>query len=265
MRKLSLGEKYSVLYHDVFDFPLTSEELVKWKHRGTHKVQNKKIIYKNDHFLITGKEINIRKRHVHHRESQKKLKIAFKASKAISIVPTVKVVALSGALAMNNASKDSDIDLLIVTSAGLLWVTRPMVYLILKLSSNEIRKPDDADEKDKLCLNLWMDESDLVIKDQNDYTAHELAQLVPLVNKDKIFEKLLSNNKWILDYWPNSVEIKRYKYIKKSYVNNLLNLFAYKLQKAYMNKKMTSEKVSLTRAFFHPRDWGLEIEKKLKD
>ena len=58
---------------------------------------------------------------------------------------------------------------------------------------------------------MWLDESDMVWqrKDRNIYTAHEIAQIVPLINKDKTYEKFLSHNRWILDFWPNAVKIRK--------------------------------------------------------
>jgi hypothetical protein len=122
-----------------------------------------------------------------------------------------------------------------------------------------------------------MDESDLVIKKRNFFTAHEIAQIVPLVNKNKSYESFLYKNKWILEYWPGAVGIMgkelriKEKKIGKPFIHNslffilrLTEAFAYKLQYLYMRSKMTRETVTPTRAFFHPFDWSKFMEGILK-
>lgn len=251
----------SVKYHDIFDYKLTKEEVFRWQYKNTKE---------------TTSGIKNKSRLQREKFSKKKLLIAKGVANLLSKIPTVKFVGITGSLAMMNSNYDSDIDLLIITSAGTLWLTRFVILVILVILVIPFRRFGKDDEKDKLCLNMWMDESDLIWnkKDRNIYTAHEIAQVVPLINKDKIYEKFLYLNKWILDYWPNSVKIKNLK-LKWSHlhdknlklkINNLISLIeylAFKLQYLYMSRKITREIVTLTRAIFHPNDWGKVVLKKL--
>jgi hypothetical protein len=141
---------------------------------------------------------------------------------------------------------------------------------MLKIFNFSLRKPGDSDQKDKLCLNMWMDEHDLNWeKPRNIYTAHELAQISPLINKDKIYDKFLSENVWVLDYWPNSVKIQNHKFniraksksmrfkclvVIWNFILSASNLIAFKAQHQYMKGKITRETITPTRAIFHPRD-----------
>ena len=93
---------------------------------------------------------------------KKKLIIARKATNLIAKIPTVKFVGITGALAMNNAGRNSDIDLMIITKNGCLWTTRLISYLLTWLFGFKTRRPKNRLEKDKLCLNMWLDESSLV-------------------------------------------------------------------------------------------------------
>lgn len=271
MKRLTPGEKFSLQYHSIFNYPLTEEQLVKWVSSASVAHSKASVVNKGSLYTVKGREAGFLARKRNEKVSIKKKVIAKNASALLSNIPTVKVVAISGALAMDNASPESDIDLLIVTSTNALWLTRPLAYLILTLNGFKIRSPKDPDEKDKLCLNLWMDETDLKITEQNVYTAHEIAQLVPLANKKNTYEKLIWENKWIKEYWPNAVSSKYYvarSKLKTPMENNrlfsTLNSLAYYLQRTYMKGKVTRETVTLTRAFFHPKDWGKEIETKLK-
>lgn len=268
---LSDQEKAAIIYHNLFDFPLNFSDLIRWKvGAGVTGIKNSKLISKrNGFYFLEGKVGVVYKRLLHKRISAKKILIANRAAKIISRIPSVKMIAITGSLAMENSNEESDIDLMIITKRNLLWTTRAFVYLLISLWGIKKRRPFDSDQKDKLCLNMWMDESDLswTKKERNIYTAHEIAQIVPLVNKDNTYEKLLNINRWVLKYWPNAVSCKPLaisdqrleKKLLANYYSLITSYFeklAFKLQKIYMNKKVTRELVTPTRALFHPQDWG---------
>lgn len=274
--KLSKSELISVYYHDYFDYPLTFSDLIKWSVSEKYKDfdQSIKVVCKNDCCYISGREGLVYKKTLRKRTSENKMKIARKAAKILSILPSIKMVAVTGSLAMNNSDDDSDIDLMIITKRGLLWTTRLLSYLVLRIMNLAVRKPRNKVQKDKLCLNMWLDESDLVWRNpRNIYTSHEIAQIIPLVNKEKIYERFLYRNRWILDYWPNSIRISnlesRIWREKKSRFNILNSIFAavekisYKIQYRHMKSKITCEIVTKTRAIFHPHDLGKTVLHKL--
>jgi len=191
------------------------------------------------------------------------------------------MMAVTGALAMKNATAESDIDLMIITKANTLWLTRFFVYLLLRIKNYDIRKPKQKTQKNKLCLNIWIDETALEWekKDRNIYTAHEIAQIMPLVNKDRTYKRFLQANKWILDYWPKAISdttILRYndiakkkvrKHIISQYPNIIVSIIeklAFKMQYLYMKPKITREVVTPHKALFHPRNWGKIVLDRLK-
>mgnify|MGYP000947015436 CR=1 FL=1 len=270
--ELTKGEKFSILYHSIFDYPLSFSELIKWKFEGSfkfNKVSEIDIDYKNGFYFIKGKECLLYKRKTRERISKKKIEYAKKATKLISFIPSVKFVGLTGSLAMNNAEEGSDIDLIIITKKGHLWSSRMFTYFLLKTMGYEVRKPKQMFQKDKLCLNMWLDESDLVwpSKNRNIYTAHEILQIVPLLTKENIFEKLLKVNKWVLKYWPNVVKIpntsNKFKDMKLNSLSLIENLL-FKIQHFYMKKKITKEQISQTKAIFHPRNLSKQILAKIR-
>lgn len=261
--KLGDGERASVFYHDIFDYPLDFSELIKWR-AGKKSLSAIKMVpevsSKNGYFFIEGKEGLVYKRTLRKRISERKLQEALKIAKILGLIPGIKMIGVTGSLAMGNSVEEGDIDLMIVTKVGNLWTTRLFVYLVIHLLGIKRRKPKDSEQKDRLCLNIWLDENSLSWnkKDRNIYTAHEIAQIIPLVNKGMVYEKLISSNKWIYDYWPsavviNSLPIKDDGLIKKT---NIFEKIAFKLQYLYMRNKITRESVTPTHAFFHPEDWG---------
>ena len=275
--ELRFSEKASVIYHNIFDYPLTKDELNKWK--CSKKIKSKtKTIHQNNFYLLKGRETIIKKRLENEKYSKNKLKIAKSAAKLISKIPTVKFVGITGALAMRNASKNSDIDLMIITTSNLLWTSRLFVYGLLLIKGYKLRSPNNKDEKNKLCLNIWLSENDLEWKkrDRNIYIAHEIAQVVPIYNIEKTYEKLLGQNKWILSFWPNATKVISNKDIKlavqknKNFITLSLYIFisffekiAFKIQYLYMKKRITREIVIFSRALFHPNDWAKIVIEKL--
>jgi predicted nucleotidyltransferase len=273
---LTNSEKLSVLYHDIFDYPLSFAELIKWQvGKGIGGIKSSiSITAKKGYYHVDSREGLIYKRQLRKRISAKKLKIAQKSAKILAMIPTVKMVAITGSLAMQNSTDDSDIDLLIVTKSETLWTTRLIVYTLLRATGYLLRKPRVKNERNALCLNIWLDEKDLVWKkaDRNLYTAHEIAQIVPLVNKNKTYEMFLNENKWILNFWPNSVRISNmeHRIWKKNSKFNILNsIFSvvekvlFWIQIKYMKPKMTREVATKTRALFHPQNWGEVVLSKL--
>lgn len=261
----SNSEISSVLYHDIFDYPLTFAELIKWQVEESTPISNVEsaVSQKNGYFFLEGHEGLVYKRLLRKRVSVKKMEIARKACRILSFIPSVKMVAVTGSLAMQNSMEDGDIDLMIITRRGALWTTRLVSYLVTRLFGIKTRKPGDKDQKDKLCLNMWFDESDLIWRDRNIYAAHEIAQIAPLVNKDKTYEKFLYKNKWILNFWPSAVPIKNLKFKFNNKTSGLVEKVCYWMQKLYMKPKMTREVVTSTRALFHPQDWGKLVLSRL--
>ncbi len=128
-----------------------------------------------------------------------------------------------------------------------------------------------TNEEDKLCINVWLDETNLSWNFQkNAYIAHEIAQTVPLINKEQIYERWLEENKWVKDYWPNALPktkkrvFRRVNTAKEQMFQRVLEYVCFKLQFLYMYPKITREIVTPHIALFHPYDWGQKVMSTLK-
>lgn len=272
--ELKSSEILSICYHDIFSYPLNKEDLKRWSPKINFKFNLKsKISYKDGFYFIQKREAILKNRIQNEFYSKKKMVLAKKASNLISTIPSILFVGITGSLAMMNAGKYSDIDLLIITKKYSLWITRLIVYFLLSLNNLKIRKPNTKDEKDKLCLNMWLEEDAIkwMKKDRNIYTAHEILQIIPLINKNNTFEKFVSSNDWIFDFWKKYKKKRNtLKDISGLVVTHNANLFisslnyiAYLAQLLYMKSKATKEVVSLKKAIFHVNDWGNHIINKL--
>jgi len=298
-----------LVYHDIFNYPLKEQEirrflvqirnhsvvkgnLVKMRDKfkfSKSQIQNslkllqkkEKVVKQDNYYCLSGREgiINLRKRR--EKYSKEKIKIAEKVVKVLKIIPWIKMIAVTGALAMNNSSKDDDIDFLVITAKNRLWLTRLLMVIVLEILDKR-RRPDHKKVKDKICLNMFLDETVLSLsKDkQSLFTAHEIIQMKPIFNKDYIYERFLQSNLWVKNYLPNGVKnlelgseeefntISSMFNILGSKFNVLNSIFlflekiTYQFQLKHMKSRRTIEKISLHSAFFHPKDRATKILKR---
>jgi hypothetical protein len=110
------------------------------------------------------------------------------------MLPYVRMVAVTGALAMNNVEPRDDIDFLIVTEPERLWITRGMILLIARCARMW---------GDTLCPNYIISSRALRFGRRDPYTAHELAQMTPL-HGGEIARRLWQENEWCRDLLPNA-------------------------------------------------------------
>ena len=87
--------------------------------------------------------------------------------KFIGRLPFVRMVAVTGSLAVDNPAKQADIDYFIVTEPKRLWLTRLLIVSIVKAA-----EPFGI----TLCPNYFVSTNNLAIKAQNLYTAREICQ-----------------------------------------------------------------------------------------
>ncbi len=109
-------------------------------------------------------------------------------------LPGVRMIAITGSLAMNNIADNPDIDLLIVTQAKRLWLTRMLVIGIVYVARWQ---------NINLCPNFFMSTDALATKQQNLYVAREIAQMVPIFGLP-VYTELRRENAWVTTYLPNA-------------------------------------------------------------
>lgn len=268
--KVSKEQLNSIIYHDIFDYPLTEEEFLRWEVRGVNVDGEVGSEIKNTgkYFHLKGRSAIVKLRQEREKESAKKLKLARKLSTKLFTINTIRFIGVTGSLAMNNARRESDVDLMIITSHGTLWSTRIVVKIASLLNGFTVRSVGGGESKNAVCFNLWMDGNHMIVprKMRNLYTAHEVLQVMPLLDRDNTFEKFLEANKWALDFWPNAHLGTRHWALGTRRLNSiaylllpiawLLEPVAYLFQRIYMNRHITRELVEPGRAFFHPIDWS---------
>jgi len=267
----------TIAYADIFDYPLRLDEIKKYligERAEKILIDRKSIGEKEGFYFLKGREGIVETRKEREKWSGRKLIIAQRTAEKLKIIPFVKMIGITGALSMDNCQEDDDIDLLIITDADCLWLTRLLIILLSPLLGIKRRKPKERNVKDKICFNLFLDESHLKIEPESLFLAHEIVQIKPVYDKGGVHYKFIRENRWVEEYLPNAVSVNNVT-MKQSnnchFITSLLHSFivvfdqvCFYFQYQYMKPKVTCEKVSQYQAFFHPRDLSDKIQKEFE-
>jgi hypothetical protein len=197
----------TVAYADVFDYPLTIREVHRYLVRiPTSPLQVEKALLDGqlagrlsfDHKYVTlpGRESLIKTRLRREKASAQLWRKGRRYGLAISSLPFVRLVAITGTLAVNNAEGDADIDYLIVTAPRRVWLTRFFVLALVYLARLE---------QVTLCPNYVISLDALQKFEHTFFTAHELAQMIPLYGLD-VYRQLVQANNWARQFLPNAFD-----------------------------------------------------------
>ena len=197
----------TVAYFDVFDYPLTAAEVHRYLEGVTarasdiaHTLANGRfspqhLVHANGYYMFAGREHIVAKRQRRHALAQRLWPAAIRYGRFISSLPFVRMVAVTGSLAVNNVDEHADIDYLVVTENGRLWLCRAFIIAIVRLA---------ARQQLTLCPNYLLSERVLQFSDRNLYTAHEVAQMIPLSGL-ATYQQMRQANLWTAAYIPNAI------------------------------------------------------------
>ena len=196
----------TVAYADVFDYPLTAAELHRYLIGAAASpaaiqatLESGRLIphslsYRDGYIMLPGREATAVTRRRRAAVAARLWPPALRYGKVIAGLPFVRMVAITGALAMDNVETSADIDFLIVTEPGRLWLCRALVIGLVRLA---------ARRGDTLCPNYFLSEQALVLSEHTLYTAHELVQMVPLAGLP-VYQRLRGSNAWADGFLPNA-------------------------------------------------------------
>ena len=282
MKKIETAIINTLCYADVFDYPLKAKEIHQFliaKKPTTFNstaasisdlINQKRIFFQKPYYYLPKRKKIIKLRQERTLYSELKLTHAEEVSQKLQLIPTITGVFVTGALAMHNAHQHDDIDLMIITKPNKLWTTRALITLSLQILGIR-RKPKAEKVNNLICTNMYLDETALKVpkNKQNLYTAHEVVQVKPLLNRNHVYERFLFANQWVNQHLPNfkchsgldpeSIQKSNSLQHDNDNRNNFLEPLAYKLQFTYMKSKITNETISPHLAYFHPRKTSHDV------
>ncbi|MCB9009110.1 MAG: hypothetical protein H6656_17420 [Ardenticatenaceae bacterium] len=196
----------TVAYVDLFDYPLTAVEIHRYldgvpatasevaRQLVGSPALAENLSHKDGFFCLPEREGIVEIRRERRRRAQALWPEAVRYGRIIARLPFVRLVAVTGSLAMNNVGADADIDYFVVTENGRLWLTRALVIGIVRLA---------ARRGIILCPNYFVAESALTLPERNIYTAREIVQMVPLFGHE-VYRQLRQQNCWASQFMPNA-------------------------------------------------------------
>lgn len=271
----------TLAYADVFHYPLSFSEIFRYlisEKKFPENILKKtlcaipNVFEKDGLYCFSDRTMLTKVRQVRDKASKEKMKKAKRVTKLISLLPTISLIGISGAVAMGNATADDDIDFFIITKTNTLWFTRFFIRMLLTLVGSA-RTRNNACVRDKVCLNMMLDESALSFPKarQSLYVAHEIVQMKPIFVRNNMYQLFLASNRWVKQYMPHAIDIKKKESRAPSIsISQYLNIYsipleflAQKFQLWYM-KARTREIVTRHFLAFHPRDYEYEIMEAYK-
>lgn len=228
----------TIIYFDIFEFPLTLMEI--WEDLyglaasleevrvalETSAALKTKINCQQGFYFLVGREATIRTRLSRYNIAERKFKKAKKISQILVLIPYVKLIAVCNNLALSNVRAESDIDLFIITSKGRIWITRFLSVMILKILR---LRPTEGDTRDKICLSFLISEDYLNLREfclesGDIYFYYWLGHLAPIYEEVGIFDKFVEANNWLKEFLPNTraYETNRRRQVKLGMVGRAI-------------------------------------------
>lgn len=303
MRIKNLEESilFTLSYFDVFEYPLTSFEV--WRYLFAWRAELEEVILKldelirkgqietkNGFYFLSERSDLVSKRQSRYDISEKFWDRAVLATKILSYLPFIKMIAVVNSLAYFNCDKKSDIDFLIIAEKGKIWTARALSSTLLHLLG--LRRHGRKVAK-RVCLSFYVSESkmnlDYIARDKlGFFVAYWIGQCTPTLNIGRTYESFRGQNNWIYRYLPNIggnitnyyINFKRpllasgtKKLLSLILKNDFFEKTARTIQMVVINKsqkKWGNPKSVITNDYilkFHPEDlregYKKELEKRL--
>jgi hypothetical protein len=195
----------AIAYFDIFHYPISKEEIRPFLSASPDAdlideameqlVSQGHIFCHHEFYSLHNNSLLAHRRIEGNLRAKKLLKKAFKIGRFLFGFPFVRAVCISGSLSKHFADEHADIDFFIITRANRLWLARTLMHLFKKLTFL-------TGHQHFFCMNYYIDEENLLIPDQNIFTAIEIASLLP-VSRNQTTNRFLEMNHWCLQYLPD--------------------------------------------------------------
>lgn len=220
----------ALAYSDIFDYPLRFDELHRYLPIRAEADElktaltsfNEPIKFRDGFYFLSGRDEIVDLRKEREARSKKMLPVALRYGRILGSLPFVRMVALTGSLAVLNISKNADFDYMLVAAKGRVWTARAFALLfnrMVRLFGHTI------------CPNLIVSESALEWSQHDLYSARELVQMIPISGMD-VYREIIETNAWVQAILPNAFNEKKensrhspLRAIRVKFFQNLLEVF----------------------------------------
>jgi hypothetical protein len=192
----------TLAYFSVFDYPLTKDELKRFLHPAAEitsledalaDLVAEKAIFKMDElYLLQDDMALVKRRRERNIRAEQLMPKAMKIGRFLCRFPYVRGIGISGSLSKMYAHEKADFDFFIITKANRLWIARTIMHLFKKFTFL-------TGKQHFYCMNYYLDEKALKLRDQNIYTAVEAITLLP-VSGEALHDFFVANN-WVSEWF----------------------------------------------------------------
>ncbi|GBE16915.1 hypothetical protein BMS3Abin15_00739 [bacterium BMS3Abin15] len=249
----------TVVYYDVLDYPPTSFEV--WKYlinsdqeiiidsqgysleetiAGLSEEEIEKFVEEHKGFyFLKGREGLVEKRISNSKIAVMKIKRLRWVVWFLRFIPFVRMIGITGRLAMKNTDIKSDWDLLIILEEGKIWTGRTLVTIVTHLLG---KRRYGNKIKDRVCLNYFITSKSLEIATKDMFSAHEYFFMLPLFDTGT-YKKFQLKNKWIKKFKPNYdlIEIDNLRILENTRLTKIIRkvgevVFSPKILESWLSK-----------------------------
>lgn len=203
-------------YFDLFDFPLTREELFRflWQTRIEYwefcdflarSDRLSPYTTKFGYYFLPGREEIVEARRRALVPSEQKLRQVQRSLWLLRSIPFLRAIFVCNSVGTETARGESDIDLFIITEKGRIWLVRFFANFILRLFG---RRTYGDKQKNRLCLSFFADTENLNLfsrraVEEDIHFIYWLQFMVPIFDQAGCYEKFFRANEWVKQYLPN--------------------------------------------------------------
>ena len=206
----------AIVFFDLFDFPLTAEEVLKYLYKYRDPVHIKEVeatlnylaetrgllAAVKGYYVLAGREAIVETRKSRKFIAEKFWTRTKLYGTYMKKVPFVEMIAVCNNLAYDNPSEQSDIDLFIVVKPGRMWLARFIITIILHFYG--VRRYGDK-VAGRFCLSFFVTDEKLKmaqfeLKPEDPYLAYWTKNLRPIYG-ESVYQKFREQNEaWLEGY-----------------------------------------------------------------
>jgi len=247
----------TLAYSDIFDYPLKTDEL----HRflvlpaSQHDVEKcaammKEVNLKDGYYYLTGRAEIVELRKRRETVSRKVFKRAIIYGRILGALPFVRMVTLTGSLALRNCDETADYDYMLVAKQGRVWLARAFALLLARFARLF---------GETLCPNLIVSESALEWTSRNLYSARETCQMI-FVSGEEMYQKFSTANQWVNAYFPNRINSIYYAYKPRGFIKFIQWMIEKTLDNSWGNRLEAWEMNRKIERFSRQPGFGVETQ-----
>lgn len=197
----------TLTYADLFDYAMTQDQVFRYligvrasrddveEALNDHSRLNGNVARVDGYLTLPRREALANSRARLRESARHQLPRAKFYARLLAYVPFVRMVAITGGLAMENA-RDGDSDYFLITEPGRVWLVRGIAVALVRIARVF---------GDRLCPNMLLSANALALSDQNLYTAHEIVQMIPVFGLD-LYDRMRALNNWVDMFLPNAAD-----------------------------------------------------------